>query len=640
MPILQSYSYKDFSAFPQVWTVMQDRRGVMYIGVSGGEIAEYDGVSWRKIEVGMDNVRSLAMDHTGRIWVGGNGGFGYLAPDAKGTQSYVSLLDKVPEKDRDFTDVWQTLVTPQGIFFRSYEELFRWDGKTMHVWHCPAGSRFQALSMVRGRLYTDANGIGLEEIVADQLHAVPGGAAYANSIKLFLHPYNDGRILISERDGLLSLYDGQKVTPFPTSADGYLKAHKLYTSTLLQDGSICVTTLNGGAVILANDGKLRQIIDVADGLIDPGALSAFQDRHGSLWIGTGGGVSRVEITSPVSIFSRDGPLDAIRFQGSVYVADGGGSTPALKLVSDPHTNRPSMLPLHGANQGFAFLKFKDPSRRAQDQLLLATSEGIMRVVDDKLVPTLPSLHALDKQTYVAIQSRKNPDRVFIGHGDGVGSMRWDGSKWIDEGRLPNTVYVAHTLAEDANGDLWVGGGKGHLLRIKVAPTGMRDSTPEAVSTNYGIPTGIGGVSYALADLYAGMFHDQNIYRWDRAAHKFVLDNRMQLHVDGANASPQIYEAPDGSEWSVMLSSGARRIARVTRNPDGGFHLDEDTYKPLTRYKDTPTFVDTDGSVWSTGESLLRFDPRLHGFVSTQLPTLIRQVNAGSALVYRRHQRAR
>src|SRR5271154_3788223 len=633
MPILESHSYKEFSAFPQVWTIMQDRRGVMYLGLSGAEIVEYDGVSWRKIDAGMDNTRSLAMDDTGRIWVGGNGGFGYLAPDTKGTQNYVSLLDKVQEKDRNFTDVWQTLVTPQGMFFRSYEELFRWDGKTMHVWHSRAGSRLQALSMVDGHIYTDENGIGLEEIVGDELHPVPGGAAYANSVKLFLHPYDKGRIIVSERNGLLSLYDGQKVMPFPTPADGYLKAHRLYTSTLLRDGGLCLTTLDGGAVILAHDGKLRQILDVADGLLDPGALTAFQDRDGALWIGTGAGISRVEIASPISIFSRNGPLDAVRYQGSVYVADGGGSTPALKLVSDPHTNRPSMVPLHGANQGFALLTFKDRSGKTPDQLLVATSEAVQRVVGDQLLPTLPSVHALDRSSYLAIQSRKTPDRVFIGYGDGVGSMRWDGVKWIDEGRLPNTVYVAHSLAEDSDGDLWVGGGKGHLLRIKVAPTGMRDSTAEAISSNYGVPAGIGGVSYTLGDLYAGMVNDQNIYRWDRTAHKFVVDNRLQLRLDAPNAHPQIYEAADGSVWAVMTSPDARRIARVTRNPDGSFHLDEETYKPLTRYKDLPTFVDSDGSIWSTGDSLLRFDSEMRTTVSDQLPALVRQVNAGSVLVY-------
>ena len=430
-PILQSHTIKEFNSPPQIWAILQDRRGVIYLGVSGREVIEYDGVSWRKIDVGMDNVRSLALDDSGTVWVGGNGGFGYLTADGKGTQVYVSLLDKVPEKDRNFTDVWQTLVTPHGVFFRSYEELFRWDGTTMHVWHARPQSRIQALSQVRGHIYTDENGIGLEEIVGDELRPMPGGDAYAKSIKLFLHPYDDGRMIVSERGGLFSLYDGQKVTPFPTAADDYLKAHKLYTSTLLRDGSLCATTLSGGAVILMHDGKLRQILDVPDGLIDPGALSAYQDREGALWIGTGGGVTRVDISSPISIFWPDGPLDAVRFEGSVYVADGNGSHPALKLSSDPKTNRPSMVPLAGANQGFSLLKFKDPSGKGPDQLLVSTSEGVLRVVGDKLVPTLPDLHVLDKQAYLAIQSRKNPNRVFVGHGEGVSSMRWDGGRWND-----------------------------------------------------------------------------------------------------------------------------------------------------------------------------------------------------------------
>ena len=68
---------------------------------------------------------------------------------------------------------------------------------------------------------------------------------------------------------------------------------------------------------------------------------------------------------------------------------------------------------------------------------------------DTLVPAMPSVHGLNEQTYFVSQSRKTPSRVFIGHSDGVGSMRWDGQAWIDEGRLPNTVYEARGLVEDA-----------------------------------------------------------------------------------------------------------------------------------------------------------------------------------------------
>ena len=218
-----------------------------------------------------------------------------------------TMCRKMPDS---FTDVWQTLVTPQGVFFRSYELLFRWDGKTMHVWRPEPKSSFQALSAVRGRIYTAQNGVGLQEIVGDEIRNLPGGDAYKNSIKEYLHPFGDNDILISEREGLLSLYDGQKSTPFPTQADAYLKQHKLYKSLLLKDGSICVTTLTGGAVILGHDGSLRQIIGTADGLLDAGVLSDFQDRDGELWLGTTNGITRVEVASPISFFSRDLALDA------------------------------------------------------------------------------------------------------------------------------------------------------------------------------------------------------------------------------------------------------------------------------------------------------------------------------------------
>lgn len=633
MPVLESHSYKEFNAFGQVWTILQDKRGVMYIGVSGGDVLEYDGVSWRKIETEMDSARSLAMDDAGRIWVGGNGGFGYLAPDAVGTLHYVSLLDYVPEKDRSFTDVWQTLITPQGIFFRSYEELFRWDGKTMHVWRPAAGTRFQALSAVRGHIYTDQDGAGLQEIVGDELRNLPGGSSYRNSRKLFLYPYDDGRILVSEREGLLSIYDGQKVVPFATQADEYLKAHKLYTLTQLKDGGLCATTLTGGAVILTHDGKLRQVLDVTDGLLDPGALSSFEDRDGALWVGTSEGVSRVEIASPIALFSRQGSLDAIRFKGTVYSATGAGSAPVQRLVFDAKTNRPSFVPVGGATQGFSLMIFRDRTGKTPDQLLAATSEGVMRVTGNTLTPAIPALHLPTEQLYTMRQSKKTPERVFIGHGDGIGSMRWDGSKWVDEGRLPNTVFEARTLAEDADGALWVGGGKSYVLRITVAATGMRDSKAEIISSKEGLPAGLAGVSFVLGNLYAGLDRKKDIYRWDRAAHKFVLDDQLLLPVDEPDASPVVFQTDDGSVWAGTTSSSERRFARVTQKRDGSLHLDEDTYRALTRFKVNPTFVDADGSVWATGEAVIRFNPRLRGTAAAQFPALIRQVNVGSKIVF-------
>jgi signal transduction histidine kinase/CheY-like chemotaxis protein len=633
MPIADSHSIKEFSDFGQIWTILQDRHGVMYFGTSGSLIAEYDGVTWRKIDTGMDTTRSLAMDDSGKIWVGGDGGFGYLAPDSSGNLSYVSLLDQVPEKDRGFTDVWQVLPTPQGVFFRSYELLFRWDGKIMHVWRPEPGSRFQALALVRGHVYTAQNGVGLQEIVSNEIRNLPGGEAYRNSIKEFIHPFGDHDLLISERGGLLSLYDGHKSTPFPTQADDYLKKHDVYISRLLKNGDLCIATLAGGAVIVRPDGSLRQIIDTPEGLLDHGVLSTFQDRDGDLWLGTTLGVTRVDVASPISVFSRTGVLDAIRFEGSVYAANGEGSFPLEKLVSDPQTRRPSFVPIGHATQGFGLLIFKDRSGKTPNQFLVATSVGVMRLQDNSLTPAMPSLHGLGDPAFVLYQSKKTPDRVFYGNRDGVASMRWDGKKWIDEGSLPNIVYRDSTLAEGTDGDLWAGGGKGSVLRITVAPSGMRDSKAEILSSKQGVSSGVTGVSRAMGNIYMAANGNKDIYRWDAAAHKFVVDDKYLLPVDAPDATPFLAQTDDGSVWTGSHSSDSRRIARIVREADGTVHIDEDEYRPLTRFKVFPAFVDPDGELWAAGQELLRFNPKLKAAESERFPALVREVNAGSRIVF-------
>jgi len=638
MPVLENYSAQDYNGSPQVWTILEDRRGVVYFGSSGGDLIEYDGVTWRKIFLNTSVVRSMALDDAGTVWVGANANFGYLAPDAAGTLQFVSILDKVPPEQRDFTDVWQTLVSPQGVFFRAYEKLFRWDGKRMQVWSPAGKSKFEALSAVRGRLYTAQDGIGLEEIAGDELRSVPGGDAYRNSIKLFLHPYDDGNMLVSARGGQLTLYNGQKAVPFPTQADEYLKTHLLYTSTLLADGGICLTTLNGGAVILEHDGRMRQIIDEGAGLATSQILAAYQDQDGALWLGLGTGISRVEINSPISIFLRSSALDTARFQNSIY-ATSAGSAAVSRMVTDPATGRPSFVPLRGPNQGWNLFVFKDPAGKAPDQLLVATSEGVMKLDGGALVPAMPAVRGLNEHSYGILQSGKTPSRVFIGHSDGVGSMRWDGRAWIDEGRLPKIVYEARDMVEDADGVLWVSGANGKVLRVEVADSGLRDSKAQMLAQTDGLLEGTNDVQYVAGSIFATFDRAKNVYRWDPAARKFVVDNRFLLPIDAPDATASLApvdwadRGPTSSFWSTTLASDGRRLGQFIHQPDGTWRLEEDLYRGLTRFHINHERTEADGSVWVTGEKIFRFIPPANHAAPPPFATLVRQVNAGSQIVF-------
>ncbi len=68
-PYLHNYTIRDYNAGTQNWSVVQDRRGLMYLGNNAG-ILEYDGVQWRLIATPNHTViRSRAVDSSGRIWV-------------------------------------------------------------------------------------------------------------------------------------------------------------------------------------------------------------------------------------------------------------------------------------------------------------------------------------------------------------------------------------------------------------------------------------------------------------------------------------------------------------------------------------------------------------------------------------------
>ncbi len=546
---------------------------------------------------------------------------------------FVSLLDKIPADQRGFTDVWQILPTAQGVFFRSYQRLFRWDGSHMKVWTHENGGRFQALSAVRGRLYTAQDDIGLEEIVGDQLRPLPGGDAYKGAVKLFLFPWDGKSMVISSRDHLLTLYDGEKAVPFKTEADSFLQKYKVYVSTQLKDGNLCVTTLSGGAVIIGHDGLIRQTLDKSAGLIDNDVLSAFQDNEGALWLGMQLGIARVDVNSPVSIFSRAPALDVMRYKGTIYVASSGDRTGLGRIVFDPQTHLPSVVPLPAPSQAFALLDFKD-AHGGSEQLLAATSNGAQRLVGDAFVPAFPFSRESSASGYTVSRSTKDPRRVFIGYADGVGSMRWDGRKWIDEGMLPNVVYDAKNVAEDVDGSLWAAGSVGKLLHIKVAPTGMRDSKTEFVTTSQGFADG-GDTDVELIDgrIFVTVTRSKNIYRWDPGAKRFVVDNSFLLSTDATEASSNLNPIDKNRLISVTYYIGGSKIALFTRQPDGSWLKDEDSLRAWSRLRALGGRADVNGALWSGGEVVIRWDPNVKVGAQPPFATPIRQVKSGSQVVF-------
>ena len=199
--VLQTYTPKTYGANPQNWAIAQDARGVMYFGNTEG-VLEFDGVFWRLIRLPYAAVvRSLAVDARGRIYVGGQGVFGYLDADAKGVTRFVPI--EVPKADSDFLDVWNVVPTSSGVYFGTdYKIFFFSNGGQIKVWR--ATNHFGRIFQAYGELFAATIDKGLRRLEGDEFIAGPAGWDLAYGARLSFAPGE--RPIIASRQALFQLH--------------------------------------------------------------------------------------------------------------------------------------------------------------------------------------------------------------------------------------------------------------------------------------------------------------------------------------------------------------------------------------------------------------------------------------------------
>lgn len=325
-PFLRNISPEEYKGCETVYAVADDGRGAYYFGSEFGEMYIFNNDKFEKIKFPeLEDVLSLAFDEEDTLWIGSVGQFGYAERDDEGIFRFVSLADRLPEKERSFNQVWKIVVTPVGIYFQTPSAIFRWYDNVLTF--VKTDTSYHSLTYVNEKLYLLEFREGLLSLDGMELKREPG-ADQMNEEHLAVYnflPYDEEYIFCLSRNKGCYLYNGKNFIQFSTEVDHLFEEAGLLRSVYIPRVGYAIGTRTMGIIIINKEGKLVSSVNRKRGLLDNYIRALHCTRDGTLLMGMMYGIALLNVGLPVMIFSEDSGISTMiksvrRYQGTLYLA--------------------------------------------------------------------------------------------------------------------------------------------------------------------------------------------------------------------------------------------------------------------------------------------------------------------------------
>ncbi len=628
-PFIRNYNYKEYNAHPQNWAVTQDQRGVMYFGHTNG-ISEYDGVRWRLIQLsGFSAAYALASDTSGNIFVGGQREFGYLSPDASGKLHYVSLTQQFAGKIPDFMAVIKIFTTPDGIYFYTGNFLLRWQkNNTIRIWKPQNGEHFQVF-YCNNRLYIKESGSELRYLKEDMPVPLQGVGIVSDKRISAIFPYNDSEIMIATYNSGLFIYNSstKNTRKHFTSSDRFLAKNQISHGCLLSNGHIALGMESGGIAILNNTANSMEVINEKSGLQYVRSNFLYQDRQGLLWAAFNGGISSIDVQSPVRYWDElSGMKDAVhavlRYNDTLYL----GTEIGVYFFNDGKLYPKKDIPQSTTD----LIHFKGDTDTTGGQLLAATNEGIYRLGKNR------SERISTVRAYKLTNFFEGSSTLLLAAYDGFYTLSYQDNKWVENKikSLDNNTIMGACVDEKKN--IWLSSYDG----IKKLVLGEDNTSYEV--TSYNASKGLPDDNRQVVTFFKNniwVLTPSKMYRYDEASDHFLQDSTFgKIYMNKSNMVYNIVEDFNDNIWIATFDADLIHKGFVEMSPaqeNGQYRFSGIPFKRIPIMIFFDIYPEKDGMVWIGGtEGLYRFDTKVKKNYDADFNTLIREVTiANDSVVF-------
>lgn len=472
---IKNYLPSDYKASIQNWSIAKDNRGIMYFGNNDG-LLEFDGLNWKLNK--LTTVRCIAIDSTGRIFVGLENDLGYMIPDSLCNLQFHSLKSLIKESDRNLSWTRTLFINNDTVLFKTRDKLYIYNENEIEVIQNAFGlfkvnNRFIVFSL------TENGKPALFFLVKNQLKLIEGTQINKGGVSAIIPFDKNESLLINPLTGIFIFSPDSTVKFYKPKGFNAVDDHILkngFNSIMgLDKGNYALATNVGGVIIFNETGKIISIYDKASGLQSNTNVSLLFDQNKWLWL-AGNGISLIEYKNPYNIFNEQNglygtPYCLTYFKNRLYVG--------------------TYEYLHILNEQDHFERIFEPKGLVYDlqnlegHLMLSSRSGLYEVIGNKALRCsgLPITNITCN-----CQLKNHPGYALSGSMNGLILLKKIDNTWRIIKEVKNFAKPIYQIIEESPLTLWVAN-YDELYRLKINPDLDRIEDIRQFTIKEGLPKG-------------------------------------------------------------------------------------------------------------------------------------------------------
>jgi DNA-binding CsgD family transcriptional regulator len=406
----------------------------------------YDGSVWKTYPLpNKTTFRSLAVGKDGNIYVGGQNDFGKFIPNEKGLWVFHSFKELIPEKHREFEDVWDIVHIEGSTYFRASNKIYELnDGKIF------VEDSFQAdfMCTVRKHIIIYDSNKGLFKLQNGTYQKIVGSETLINKTIANIIESANGLLIATKEHGVFELKN-DRIEKWENEAQQFIIDNEIRSMIRLSNDKVSIGTIYGGLIILNKEGKADSHINNKHGLLSNSILSQFLDRDNNLWLGLDKGINYIQTNSSFTRIFPDGQLEGAGYsaqvhQDKLYLGTNNG---LYSIPWNKYNNplKPKSFSLVNNTKGQTW-----GLDLINDKLILSHDEGAFIVNGDN------AQKFMDDSGHWLFKTLENHDEfVVTGTYHGLSLLKKEGEEWKFVQKISDLVESSRFLEEDKYGNLWV-----------------------------------------------------------------------------------------------------------------------------------------------------------------------------------------